>query len=305
MWNSVPWHNTGMSDDLLTELLPSWKRAMGGVNRSRATIELYIGGVAAFLRWCAANSVTPELTKDAVNAFIADLLESGAQPATAVARQKALRQYSKWLAAEGEIKEDPLLGLQRPQQMTKVTTALDDDELRRLIRCCHGTTFLDRRDEAVVRFMAETGVRAGELLALAVADVDLDRGIAVVRKAKGGNQRVVPFGPQTVTALDRYLRARRGITTAALWIGVHGDPLTYSGLNGAIKARAKAAGINGFHLHLLRHTAATRWLRAGGSEQGLMAVAGWSTRSMIDRYTGASAAERAAAEARTLGLGEL
>ena len=36
-----------------------------------------------------------------------------------------------------------------------------------------------------------------------------------------------------------------------------------------------------------------------------MAVAGWSTREMIDRYTGASASERAAAEARNLGLGDL
>ena len=52
------------------------------------------------------------------------------------------------------------------------------------------------------------------------------------------------------------------------------------------------------------NTAATRWLRAGGSEQRLMTVAGWSTRTMLDRYTGASAAERAAAEARGLNLGE-
>jgi integrase len=73
----------------------------------------------------------------------------------------------------------------------------------------------------------------------------------------------------------------------------------------ALKKRAEAAGINGFHLHLLRSTAATRWLRAGGSEGGLMAMAGWSTRAMLDRYTGASAAERAAAEARNLRLGEL
>ena len=60
----------------------------------------------------------------------------GAQPATAVARQKALRQYSKWLAAEGELKEDPLLGLARPQQTTKVTDALDDDQLARLVTAC-------------------------------------------------------------------------------------------------------------------------------------------------------------------------
>ena len=102
---------------------------MGGANRSPATIELYTGGVRVFLRWCETNAVAPELTKDTVNAFIANLLERGAEPATAIARQKALRQYSKWLAAEGELKEDPLLGLARPQQTTKVTDALADDQL--------------------------------------------------------------------------------------------------------------------------------------------------------------------------------
>lgn len=43
----------------------------------------------------------------------------------------------------------------------------------------------------------------------------------------------------------------------------------------------------------------------GGSDQGLMAVAGWSYRAMLDRYTISSAAERAAEEARGLNLGDL
>jgi hypothetical protein len=53
--------------------------------------------------------------------------------------------------------------------------------------------------------------------------------------------------------------------------------------------RADMAGIPGFHPHVLRHTAASRWLAAGGSEGGMMAVAGWSQRDMIDRYTRATA----------------
>ena len=54
----------------------------------------------------------------------------------------------------------------------------------------------------------------------------------------------------------------------------------------------------------MRHTAATRWLRAGGSEGGLMSIAGWSTRSMHRPITLASAAERAAGRGlRRLGLG--
>ncbi len=119
---------------------------------------------------------------------------------------------------------------------------------------------------------------------------------------------MVPFGPQTATAIDRYLRARRShrlASTTTLWLGGGGQSFKYHRLNVTLKRRADSAGIKQFHLHLLRRTAATRWLRAGGSEQGLMAVAGWSSRSMLDRYTSASAAERAAAEARGLRLGKL
>jgi hypothetical protein len=79
----------------------------------------------------------------------------------------------------------------------------------------------------------------------------------------------------------------------ALWLGDRGKGLSYYGLHKALAGRAERAGLTGFHPHLMRHTAATRWLRAGGSEGGLMAVAGWATRDMIDRYTGASATERA------------
>jgi integrase len=129
-----------------------------------------------------------------------------------------------------------------------------------------------------------------------------------VRRGKGGKGRVAPFGDQTGRAIDRYLRLRRGhllADTAALWLGDRGKGLEYYGLHKALKYRAELAGLPKFHPHLLRHTAATRWLAAGGSEGGLMAVAGWSTRDMIDRYTGASAGERAADEARRLGLGDL
>ncbi|WP_244269107.1 tyrosine-type recombinase/integrase [Mycobacterium parascrofulaceum] len=78
-----------------------------------------------------------------------------------------------------------------------------------------------------------------------------------------------------------------------------------SGFATPFQRRTELAGIEGFHPHLMRHTAASRWLAADGSEGGLMAVAGWSTRDMIDRYTRGTAADRAAAEARNLNLGEL
>lgn len=293
----------------LAGLLASWQLALRAERKSPATVASYSEGVIGFLRWCTVTGTPAELTKANVTAFTAALLDDGAQAATARSRHMALRRFAAWLADEGEIDANPLLGVKPPKLDTKVTEALGDDQLRALIKACHGKDFLDRRDEAVVRFMAETGVRAGELLGMVLpGDIDLVRGIATVRRGKGGKGRVVPFGPQTAAALDRYLRVRRSHRLAEggpLWLGGGGQSFGYHGLNVALKRRAAAAGIEKFHLHLLRSTAATRWLRAGGSEQGLMAVAGWSTRSMLDRYTGASAAERAAAEARGLRLGDL
>lgn len=55
------------------------------------------------------------------------------------------------------------------------------------------------------------------------------------------------------------------------------------------RRRAQHAGIDGFHLQRLRHTAAHGWLAAGGSESGLMAMAGWSRTDMMVRYTRATA----------------
>lgn len=292
----------------LAALLPSWQLALKAERKSPGTIKVYGDGVNKFLRWCADAGHPAELTRATVQAFLTDLLDAGAEGHTARSRDLALKRFAAWLVDEGELSANPLVGLKPPKADSKVIPALSDDELRRLIKICQGKTLLDRRDEAIVRLMAETGMRASEVVALKVADVDLQRGLVTVRRGKGGKGRVAPFGPQTAMAIDRYMRGRRThrlADTGNLWVGGGGKSLGYHGLSKAIKERAEAAGIKGFHLHVMRHTAATRWLRARGSEQGLMAVAGWSTRSMIDRYTGASASERAAAEFRELNLGDM
>jgi integrase/recombinase XerD len=292
----------------LAELLPSWEVALAAERKSDKTISVYSYGVRAFLGWCADTGTDPVLTRATVQAFTAALLAAGAEAYTARSRQQALRRFAAWLVAEGELDEDPLLGLKPPKLDTKVTEPLDADELKRLLKACAGTTMRDRRDEALVRLMAETGARAGEVVALTLADVDVRRGMAVIRRGKGCRGRIVPFGPQTGVALDRYLRARRGhllAATPALWLGDRGKTFSYGALQKTLRYRALLAGIDRFHPHLLRHTAATRWLAAGGSEGGLMAVAGWRSREMLDRYVAAIASERAAAEARGLNLGDL
>jgi site-specific recombinase XerD len=203
---------------------------------------------------------------------------------------------------------DPLLGIKAPQLDNKVIEPLTEDQLKALLKACAGPEMRDRRDEAILRLMLETGARAGEVIGLTVDDLNLAQGTAVIRRGKGGKGRLVPFGPHTARAMDRYLRARRTHRLAkadALWLGERGRAFSYDALHKSLGMRADRAGIDGFHPHRMRHTAAHRWLAAGGSESGLMAVAGWTRPDMLMRYTKAQASARAADEARTLNLGEV
>lgn len=291
----------------LHSLLTSWTVHLRAERKSPATIESYTTGVRLFLAYCASEGYPAVLDRPTVNAFIAGLLDSGAEAATARSRQLSVRRFSAWCAEEGETDRDELIGLKPPKLDVKVVPRLTDDQCRALIKACAGREFIDRRDEAMVRFMLETTARCGEVLAIGTADIDITRGLAVIRRGKGGKGRLVPFGAQTGRALDRYLRVRRTHRLAelpAFWLGGGGQRFGYHGLNMALGRRSRMAGIEGFHPHVLRHTAAQRWLSAEGSEGGLMAIAGWSRRDMLDRYTAATASERAADEARRLDLGD-
>jgi integrase/recombinase XerD len=290
----------------VTELVDSWEITLRVERKSRQTIASYLTGVRLYLRWCEANELLDAIDRRAVQSWVADLLDAGAEASTARARLLAVRRFANWLTSEREIPADPLLGLKSPRIDDKIVQPLTADELKAMLKTC-GRDYYGVRDAALIRFMVETGVRAGEVVAMSIDDMDVLAGTAIVRRGKGGRGRLVPFGTQTAQALDRYLRARRTHKHAVrgeLWLG-HRGGFEYGALRKTLGDRAETAGVKGFHLHKLRHTAATRWLAAGGSEGGLLAVAGWKQRSMLDRYTAATASARAAEEARGLGLGDL
>jgi integrase/recombinase XerD len=299
-----------MAQPCLAELLPSWELDLRHSRKSPQTVKSYSDGVRAYLRWCAANDKPAVLDRRQLREFIDDLLTSGAKPATAVSRHLAVRRFSAWLAKEGEQDTDPLLGLHSPKLDKPVVEPLTDDQLRALLKACRGPDMRDKRDEALIKLMFTTGIRAGEAVALQVTDVNLrtDPPTAIIRRGKGGKGRVIPLTIEAAAAIDKYLRGRRSHRLKddpALWLGDRGKHFSYDALHKTLAMRAEIAGVKGFHPHRLRHTAAHRWLAKGGSESGLMAVAGWTHPDMLLRYTSVQASARAADEAQRLNLGEL
>ncbi len=305
-----------MKPSELDALVPSWRLHLLAERKTDGTIKTYLAGVRPYLEWCAAGAHDP-LDRAILQVWTTGLLEAGRSPSTAKTRMMAVRHFSRWLAEEGEIPADPFLRMRPPKVDQPIIPVLSEAQLQALVKACAPPTTEERtglpslrhrRDEAIVRLLLATGMRASECLNLEVDDLDLAQNTVVIRRGKGGKGRTVPFGAQAAKALDRYLRVRRLHRLAAaprLWLGDRGRELAYNGLYWALGQRAASAGIEGFHPHMLRHTSADRWLANGGSETGAMAIHGWSSPDMLQRYGRANRERRAIEEAKKLNLGEL
>ncbi len=126
----------------LSDLAESWQLSLRAVRKSPATLKAYGNGVRAYLAWCDDQDL-PAMERGTVRRRVADLLDAGAKPATARARQLAVRRFTAWLADEGEIDADPFLGVKPPKLDTTVVEPLTDEQLRSLLKACVPTRGAD------------------------------------------------------------------------------------------------------------------------------------------------------------------
>lgn len=292
----------------VTPLLNSWIRALKADGKSPRTVESYVSAVEQLDMWCIANGRPTDpakQTRAVLQDYIAYLIERRSS-GTAGVRYRSLRQWFRWLASEDEA-EDVMKTMSHPKLEEKPVAVITDDHLRALLNVTKGPAFYERRDHAIFRLLIDTGMRRGELAALNVTDVDLDAQVVLIQRSKTGRGRLVPIGTKTAAAIDRYLRVRqkhRHAVRHQLWLGLHG-PLTGEGVRQMLMVRCTDAGVPHLHPHQFRHTAAHRWLLAGGQEQDLARIAGWAPGSAIlGRYGASAAEERPRASHRRLAPGD-
>jgi site-specific recombinase XerD len=291
----------------LLALNRSFRRTLEAENKSPRTVEAYTDAVRFLALYCEAHGhpiLASELRREHIQDFIADQLARW-KPATAHNRYRGLHAFFKWAVAEGDLSASPMDGMRPPQLPEQPVGVVRAEHLTGLLRSCEGRDFTSRRDTAIILLLVDTGMRRAECVGMTLDDVDLDQRIVWVL-GKGRRPRALPIGRKTAQALDRYLRAREGHRLAHLphlWVGRNG-PMTPSGIYQVVHDRARAAGLPPMHPHQLRHAFATSWLAEGGNENELMLVAGWKSRIMIDRYTKATAVERARASHARLSPGD-
>jgi integrase len=162
------------------------------------------------------------------------------------------------------------------------------------------------RNVAIVGLMLLAGLRRGEVLRLAVTDIDLDRGTISVRNGKGrdgGKDRTAYAPPQLQEILSAYLRerdrARR--THPELITSARVDaPIRATGIKRLFEVLSRITQMR-VSPHMLRHTYATLLRASGVPDRVAMDLMGHTTLAMLKRYSHVYDGEHAD-EARKLRL---
>jgi site-specific recombinase XerD len=265
-------------------------------DKADSTRKLYAEVLRGFDRWLGERRSLVDVTRRDCQSYLAEMRAQGRSQATIRSRWIAMRSFYSWAADEDEIDENPMLGVKVERADPPPPRFPDDTDLALLLKACAGRTIWERRDTAMIRVAAATGMRITELCSLELRDVDLLQRIAAVRHGKGGRARFARFDAATGAAVDRYIRARSrhklATTTPVLFISRFG-PLNRKGAAAMLTRRCEQAGIEHINWHAFRHRFAHQWLAKGGQEGDLARLGGWSDPAVMRRYGSALATERA------------
>lgn len=241
----------------LSTSLTRYLKSLGGRNLSSHTAAAYRTDLLQFLTWLAENDVSvdsPEkITRNHILDYLSHLSGLGRSGVTRVRKLAAIREYLKFLVAEGVLPSSPAEKIIRPKQERKQRVFLRVDEYMRLLNAASGNS----RDYAILQLFLQTGIRVSELVGLTLSDIDLDEGIMLIN-GKGNKQRTVYLEKKATQALKAYLTNRPQSKDAHVFLNYQGTRLSVQGVSDIVEKYRKLAGISKqFSCHSLRHTCAT------------------------------------------------
>ena len=255
-----------------------------------------------------------DLDAPLIGAFLNHLeKERGNSPRTRNARLGAIHSFYRF-AALGHPEHAQtiarVMAIPTKRHDRNTVSYLDLTEIKALLSAPDPTTWLGRRDHALLLLMIQTGVRVSELVGLRVGDIHLGIGPHIKVTGKGRKKRATPLTNETVATQRRWLTERRGDPDDPLFPTRPGRPLSRYTVGLLITKHAATASVNCPSLtakrvtpHVLRHTNAML-LRA--KEVDIATIALWlghESTQTTHIYEHADGALKERAIARTAPLG--
>lgn len=257
----------GTPAEVLLERYREYLRVERGL--AAGTVWDYVHAVRPFLaaRSAGGELNLAQLSAAEVTAFVVARCPGQAR-GSAKLTVTALRSLLGFLHVEGLVAR-ALVGAvpsAASWRLSGLPRALEPDQIRRLLGSCDRRAGTGCRDFAILTVLVRLGLRAGEVAALGLDDVDWRAGELVV-VGKGRRSERLPLPVDVGEAITAYLRAGRpgSAQDRALFVRVKAPHrgLTTGGVTQVVASAGRRSGLGQIHAHRLRHTAATQMLRAG------------------------------------------
>jgi len=235
---------------------------------------------------------------ETIRDYLAALSAAGASRATASRRLSAIRQFHKYLLAEGISWDNPVATIESPKLHRALPKSLSVKEVSHLLEAAERNAasaegkpgFRAQRLHCLLELIYGTGLRVSELVGLTVQAASADPRFLTI-KGKGGRERLVPVSPRLGRIVVNYLKqlqAREGAPSPWLFPS-HGEQghLTRQHFALELKSLAAAAGLDAGALspHSLRHAFASHLLAGGVDLRALQQMLGHADISTTQIYT--------------------
>ena len=273
-------------DGVLPSRLHWWKERLG--SRVLATLDGDVDTIDAAMHALAESDAVHYVgkTRDGRPIFRSRGKRSGA---TVNRYRQALASLFKFarrkrLVPRGWV--SPLTGIEREPESAGRLRYLTGEEYRRLLAVAKVSRW--PRLHLLIKLAVESGARRGALMGLHWGDVDLDAGRAVIERTKNGAPHVIVLLPDTISEMRRFAgRPDELVFPSARRPGRPHDFGT------AFDLALKAARIEGFSFHCLRHTHASWLARQGASLLQIAESMNHKSLAMVKRYAHLAVDDRA------------
>lgn len=184
---------------------------------------------------------------------------------------KILHAFFAWLVQQRLLKRSPLDGIKLGAFPVNPIQPFSEREIESLLKATRG--FYER---AMILLLADTGIRASELVSLKRKDIDFERDIILVH-GKGAADRVVALNPLPKKVLLRCLHRN---TDGLVWP----EGFNYRSLVTLVDRLSRETGVCCCHAHRFRHSWASRFLEETGDPMALKRLGGWRDWKQVERY---------------------
>lgn len=304
----------GLLEAFFTERLHHQRNASPNtIAAYRDTFRLLLSFAQERLRKAPSDLPLADLDATLVAAFLQHLEKHRGNGArTRNARLAAIHSFFRYVALQEPAASatcQRVLAIPTKKAERKLVTSLNRAEQEALLAAPDRTTWLGRRDHAVLMLLLQTGLRVSELRDLRCEDIVLTAGPHVRCRGKGRKERCTPLTRDTLAVIKAWLAERAGLPTEPAFPSRRGTMLSRDAVERLVTKYTKGASATCSSLcakrvtpHVLRHTTAVSLLQAGNDRSVIALWLGHESIETTQMYLDADLSMKERALARTAPL---